>query len=153
MLVKINNGVVDQFPYTIGQLRKDNPNTSFPKIIPETTLEQYGVYAVEVSDAPSIDARTHTYSQDSEPTLIDGAWVLGVSVTEKNAEEIAAYDANVADNVRSKRDQLLAETDWRFRSDLTPSQDWADYCQALRDITAHENFPYLTEADWPVKPN
>ena len=34
-----------------------------------------------------------------------------------------------------KRNQLLAETDWRFRSDLTPSQEWIDYCQELRDIT------------------
>jgi hypothetical protein len=29
---------------------------------------------------------------------------------------------------------------------------WGTYRQALRDITGHVNFPYLTEADWPVKP-
>lgn len=26
------------------------------------------------------------------------------------------------------------------------------YRQALRDITDHVNFPYLNDADWPVKP-
>ena len=26
------------------------------------------------------------------------------------------------------------------------------YRQALRDITAHSNWPYLQEADWPTKP-
>ena len=26
------------------------------------------------------------------------------------------------------------------------------YRQALRDITAHADFPYLVDSDWPVKP-
>ena len=38
--------------------------------------------------------------------------------------------------LRIERDRLLQETDWRFRSDLTPSQAWIDYCQALRDLPA-----------------
>lgn len=50
-----------------------------------------------------------------------------------------------------KRDRLLAETDWRFRSDQNPSQGWIDYCQALRDIT--DNFdPFVEEVVWPEKP-
>jgi hypothetical protein len=32
------------------------------------------------------------------------------------------------------------------------STQWATYRQALRDITDHENFPYLEESDWPVSP-
>ena len=61
-----------------------------------------------------------------------------------------------AKNVRSKRDILLAETDWTVLQDspLTSAQtaDWVIYRQALRDITDHENFPYLEDADWPTKP-
>jgi hypothetical protein len=30
--------------------------------------------------------------------------------------------------------------------------EMATYRQALRDITGHANFPYLEDADWPVKP-
>jgi hypothetical protein len=52
--------------------------------------------------------------------------------------------------VRTQRYQLLTATDWRFRSDLTPSQEWKDYCQALRDITAQEGFPWTVT--WPEMP-
>lgn len=50
-----------------------------------------------------------------------------------------------------KRNNLLQETDWRFRSDQTPSQEWIDYCQALRDIT--DTFdPFIEDIIWPTKP-
>ena len=59
--------------------------------------------------------------------------------------------------LREQRNQLLAQTDWRFRSDLTPSQAWIDYCQALRDLPAtatpalDEN-GNLTGVTWPTPP-
>ena len=37
-------------------------------------------------------------------------------------------------------------------SDNTLTEEMAAYRQALRDITSHANWPYLNEADWPVKP-
>jgi hypothetical protein len=50
-----------------------------------------------------------------------------------------------------KRNNLLVETDWMFRSDLNPSQELIDYCQALRDIT--DNFdPFVEDVVWPEKP-
>ena len=59
--------------------------------------------------------------------------------------------------LRVERDRLIALTDWRFRSDLTPSQEWIDYCQALRDLPANstpalnEN-GQLTGVNWPTPP-
>lgn len=40
---------------------------------------------------------------------------------------------------RSHRDELLSKSDWRFMSDQTPSQEWIDYRQFLRDLP--ENYP------------
>jgi hypothetical protein len=54
--------------------------------------------------------------------------------------------------MRAKRDGLLADTDWMALSDVTMSADMTAYRQALRDITSHANFPYLTDEDWPVAP-
>ena len=59
--------------------------------------------------------------------------------------------------LREQRNQLLAQTDWRFRSDLTPSQSWIDYCQALRDLPATTNPALdengnLTGVTWPTPP-
>ena len=59
--------------------------------------------------------------------------------------------------LRIERNQLLAQTDWRFRSDLTPSQAWIDYCQALRDLPATaepqlDDDGNLTNITWPEAP-
>jgi hypothetical protein len=71
----------------------------------------------------------------------------------RDAEE-AAWAAGANDRkaveVRTERSAKLAETDWRFRNDMTPSQEWKDYCQALRDIPAQAGFP--TTINWPIKP-
>jgi hypothetical protein len=56
----------------------------------------------------------------------------------------------LAENVRTERNKLLAETDWRFRVDMTPTQEWIDYCQHLRDITLQDGFPL--EVQWPTQP-
>jgi len=62
----------------------------------------------------------------------------------------AAKDAEQAKSVRTTRDTKLSETDWRFRSDMTPSQAWKDYCQALRDVPSQAGFPWTIE--WPTQP-
>ena len=59
--------------------------------------------------------------------------------------------------MREERNKRLQETDWRFRSDLTPSQEWIDYSQALRDLpsTASPKLDeqgYLTNVAWSNKP-
>jgi len=59
--------------------------------------------------------------------------------------------------LRVERDRLIALTDWRFRSDLTPSQAWIDYCQALRDLPenstpALDENGNLTGVNWPTPP-
>ena len=59
--------------------------------------------------------------------------------------------------LREERNRLLQETDWRFRSDLTPSQEWIDYSQALRDLPSTatpklDDNGQLTNVTWPTKP-
>ena len=44
--------------------------------------------------------------------------------------------------VRQNRDAILTQSDWRFMSDQTPSQEWIDYRQFLRDLPQQ-----FTEAD------
>ena len=36
--------------------------------------------------------------------------------------------------VRQNRDAVLSQSDWRFMSDQTPSQEWMDYRMFLRDL-------------------
>jgi len=56
-----------------------------------------------------------------------------------------------AEEARTQRDALLAESDWTQVSDAPVNhQAWADYRQALRDLPQQAGFP--TEITWPVKP-
>ena len=59
--------------------------------------------------------------------------------------------------LREERNRRLQETDWRFRSDLTTSQEWIDYCQALRDLPSTaspelDDNGQLSNVTWPTKP-
>ncbi len=55
MYAKLTNGHPEN--YTIGQLRRDNPQTSFPKKIPDALLAEYNVYPVSTEVPPDYDPR------------------------------------------------------------------------------------------------
>ena len=150
MFVKTTNGQNDQYPYTVGNLRRDNPNTSFPKNVPEATMAEYGMFPVGYEAAPEYDPLTHRLQHSSEPVLNDGKWVLTKTVVELTAAQIADRDTAKGKEVRSQRDKLIADTDWMALSDNTLTAEWATYRQALRDVTSQEGFPHSVE--WPEKP-
>jgi len=150
MFVKTTNGQLDQYPYTVGNLRRDNPNTSFPKRPSDAMLAEWGMQPVTKADRPDVD---HTKNlTEGTPVLNGDAWTQVWEVTDATAEEIAQRTEDQASSVRSTRDQLIADTDWMALSDNTLTPEWATYRQALRDITDHANFPWLNDEDWPVKP-
>jgi hypothetical protein len=152
MYVKIKNGSIDTYPYSIGQLRNENSNTSFPKEISTEMLEAYDVFEVTILDAPSITNRTQKVEQEDTPTLVSGVWTLAWKTSDKTSEEVAEYDAEIATVNRIKRHGLLGETDYLALSDNTLTSEMKTYRQALRDLPTHSNWPNLEDADWPTKP-
>ena len=166
------NTITGQYPYTVGQFRKDRSNISFPRNIPNSLLRNYGVEYVYTAEDPTYDASTHkivqgqpiaetngTYTEENAPTpelvgqtIYTGRWVLEKTAVEMTAEEATAYAETVATQNRNTRNRLLAETDWMALTDVTMSAEMTTYRQALRDITDHANWPHLNDADWPVKP-
>jgi hypothetical protein len=156
LLVKTANGQVEQFPYTLGDLRRDNPQTSFPKKIGDAILASHGIFHVMPDAQPEHDPLVQTVVRDSGPhnnetavneetgeTYKTGRWVIGYTVENKPQDQ--AEDA-----VRNQRNRLLSDTDWMALSDNTMTPEWATYRQALRDITDQTGFPYAV--DWPTKP-
>tara|TARA_R110000803_G_scaffold98472_2_gene166547 strand:- start:56 stop:514 length:459 start_codon:yes stop_codon:yes gene_type:complete len=152
MFVKITSGSVDQYPYTVGDLRRDNPNTSFPKTIREATMASFGMYPVGYEAAPGYDPLTHRLQHSSVPELVDGEWVITKTVVVLTEDQIADATASKAKGVRKNRDAKLTETDWTGMSDVTMASAMTTYRQALRDITDHADFPYLEGSAWPTKP-
>lgn len=55
------------------------------------------------------------------------------------------------EQIRSKRNALLADSDWTQVVDAPVDQAaWRTYRQALRDITEQEGFP--SDVVWPTPP-
>ena len=54
-------------------------------------------------------------------------------------------------NVRRERNSLLAASDWRASTDVTLSDDWKTYRQALRDVPSSQTDP--DNITWPTKPS
>ena len=74
-------------------------------------------------------------------------------ISQRQAEEnawAAGENDRLSDEIRAKRNSLLAETDYLALSDTTLSSDMAAYRQALRDVTSQAGFP--TSVTWPTKP-
>lgn len=178
--VKITNGAVAKYPYSTGQLRRDNPNVSFPRNIPVEIMRRYGMRPVTTEAMPDYDPLTQKVTTATTPTrnvvrlmteadatdpitnevntdlvgtpIYGNDWVLTRTVVDLTADEIAANDAETAEANRAKRNQLLAETDYFALTDVTMDAAMTSYRQALRDITTHSNWPNLADEDWPTKP-
>tara|TARA_X000001388_G_scaffold2414_1_gene1890 strand:- start:604 stop:891 length:288 start_codon:yes stop_codon:yes gene_type:complete len=76
--------------------------------------------------------------------------------TDRDNEETAwanAAPARALDNLRQKRNRLLAETDYLALSDTTLSDDMKTYRQNLRDLPAGKDTVEKCEnATFPTKP-
>jgi len=83
MYIKLNNGVPEN--YTIGQLRKDNPQTSFPSQIPDSVLESHGVFKVEETEKPVVSFDKNVI--EATPQLVNGVWKQVWLVSDATAEE------------------------------------------------------------------
>jgi len=142
MYVKLTNGQPDQFPYSVGHIRRDNPQTSFPKQIPNSILQSYEVYEVIELDKPDYDPLVQTLVRGT-PVYNNDKWEVSYTTANKSKA-----DAEAA--VRNQRDRLLIETDWMALSDVTMSDAMTAYRQALRDIPSQAGFP--TNVTWPTKP-
>jgi len=152
-----------------GQIRRDNPNMSLPRVWKQSTFDALGIDPVLAAPKPAQVGNYTSVVRNGVVQDANGNWVYNYierdmfadttdedGVTTTKAEHETAYQANLdaeaATNVRSQRDRLLAETDWTGMSDVTMSAAMTTYRQALRDITAHADFPYLDDDDWPTKP-
>jgi len=152
-----------------GQIRRDNPNISLPRVWNSNVCEVLGIDPVLASPKPSTTGDYKTVVRNGVEQDANNNWVYAWTerdmfaeytdedgVVHTKAEQETAYqttlDDEAAERVRTERDRLLAETDWTGLSDVTMSAEMTTYRQALRDITDHTNFPYLTDADWPTKP-
>lgn len=154
--VKINlqTGNVEKYPYSIENLRADNPQTSFPIQLSEFNLASWGVYPVAVSEMPSVD---HTKNvKESLPRFNQGVWEQVWEIVDASAQEIETRTRREAVHVRMLRDQLLSSKidvfnllRWESLNEEQKSK-LRDYRQQLLDIPQQPGFPW--SINWPMQP-
>lgn len=141
MHIKLTNGTPAK--YSLGQLRRDNSNTSFPKLLPDELLASYDVYPYTVLEHPTVNNLTQVLVEGAFEQDVDGNWSRPWVVEDKPLEEAEASS-------RSHRDKLLKETDWQAVTDRRMTGPEIAYRQSLRDVPQQAGFP-KTHA-WPNKP-
>ena len=149
MYLKLENGNI-RYPYTISELKSENPNTSFPAVLTNEVLESFEVYPVQSTDY------TNDYTKNIEegtPILFESSYIQVWNITDATEEEISTKLEEKWVEVRIMRDALLAQSDWtQFQdSPLSGTQltEWQTYRQSLRDVTSQPN-PF--NLSWPAKP-
>lgn len=145
--VKVHESGDIQYPYSLDDLKKDNPQTSFPKN--PQSLESWNVFEVTVAPKPAV-VFNKIIEAEEKPSQVNGQWVLGWIVRDKNEDEILLD----AESKRAARDRLLMESDWTQLADAPLTQEqkeaWAEYRQKLRDLPQQNGFPL--SVSWPVAP-
>lgn len=152
MYVLVSNGGVGKYPYTVFDLRRDNPNTSFIDPMSDQELAEWGVFPVVPRNAPLHDPATQNVSR-VDPTLEDGQWVETWRISEASAAEVDERMAAQWTVIRSQRNEIISSSDWTQLQDVPLSNEdkdaWVTYRQALRDVTNQVDPFNIT---WPDAP-
>jgi hypothetical protein len=134
MFIRLTNGVPTQ--YTIGQLRRDNPQTSFPKDVPNEILASYDVYPVKRVPAPPYNELTQ-FIRVVDPVQIDGVWT-------QQWEKLDLPVAQQIENLKAARATAYAEEAdplfFKAQRDEAELTEWESKVQEIRD-----RFPYPEE--------
>lgn len=146
------NGNLERYPYTLSDLKRDNPTTSFPKRITDEIAADFGCVPVTSTDAPGAD---HTKNFTLTAQEVDGAWREHWVESDASSEEITERTTSKSSDVRSERNSKLAACDWTVLADspLSTSKktEWKTYRTALRDISSASGFPFTMS--WPTEPS
>ena len=151
-----------------GEWRAAFPQMSLPRVWGANVCDAMNIDPVLASPAATTTAYQVSVRDGVEQDA-NGNWVEkyvardmfsdytdedGVSHTKSEQETAyqARLDADTAASHRATRDAKLAETDFYALSDVTMSSEMQSYRQSLRDITTHDNWPNLEDADWPTAP-
>lgn len=129
-----------------GEFRAMHPNTSFPQQLTVDLLDSMG--ADPVLEGPQVTPTRYQIAFRDGVEEIGGQWFTKYSVADMEQEAKDAVDEQQAKAVRDDRNRRLAECDWTQLPDAPGNQQaWANYRQALRDITSQAGFPW--DVSWP----
>lgn len=163
MYVKINNQGVEKYPYSIGELRKDNSQVSFPKTPSLELLKSYNVFPVIDTGMPP-----HTISNEiaykNGCVFVDGNWKVNWIVRQRTQEEVLAYLSELKQEIVSQVQQRLdnfAKTKGYdsilsactyANSSTSEFAEEGKYCVSIRDNIWLKLYEILAEVEAGTRP-
>jgi len=130
-----------------GTIQQLFPNTSFTVAGPNADFLTAN-NTVELVE--TLTYTTPTQKLSTVDAYVDSGKAYTVKVESTTSDEQTALINSEWVNIRSQRNYKLKDTDWRASSDLTMSDAWKTYRQALRDITTQADPFSIT---WPTEPS
>lgn len=87
--VLVKDGAVDKYPYSLTDMRRANPDVSFPANIPDDLAAEFNVFPVVEVTPPSYNPDTQNLVW-VDPGYANGVWTQQWRVDDMTPEEIAA---------------------------------------------------------------
>lgn len=159
MYVKLKNGAVEKYPYSITDLRRDNSSVSIPADPNEETLILFGVYPVAETAPPAITFKERLVEQN--PVKDGLIWRQVWSVEDSDLEaHVAMIKATATSGVRSKLNAFAAtrgydsiESACSYAVSTNPKfKAEGMYCAAIRDAMWLKLFDILSAIDKGSRP-
>lgn len=162
MYIKLNNSSIEKYPYSVNELRKDFPQTSFPTDVSKADLSDYGVFPVTQVAKPNADYTKVV--QEREPMNVGGSWTQVWIVRDAtDAEEAAALDQIEADYESAIQAHLDATAQSRGYDNMISACSYASGthpkfsvegrdCLAWRSSVWEAAFQIMTDVRAGVRP-
>ena len=143
----VKDGAVTGYPYSVSQLRRDNPQTSFPSSPSEALLAEFGVVSVAETPRPDCDPLTQDVVEGT-PVNVDGKWQRVWNVVDVGKEEVEARKARELDLVRSYRAEAYRnEADPIFFKAQRGEADMAEWQAKVQEIRDRYPYPEWAQAE------
>lgn len=140
------NGAVAQYPYSLGQLRRDHPDTSFSAEPAPESLAAFGVYPVAPAEPPAASAIERLV--ELEPVLTGDTWAQSWAVEPLPIEDARAV---VIEAIRARRWQ--AEIAGTSVGGVPIRTDEKSQNKIAGAIALFEKNPGLASIDFEAQPN
>lgn len=146
MYAKIVDGALVKYPYSLEEMRADNPDVEVSDTPSNATLSLCSAKRAIRGPAPTQSSRTHSFIL-SFLDKTDGSVEIIYAVREL-ARGLAEF------NMRDARSSALTRCDWvitrAFEEGNPVPAAYLAYRQALRDLPSQPGFPY--DYVWPQEP-
>jgi hypothetical protein len=157
MYALIKNSVVVKYPYGIGELKRDNPNVSFPTTLSDSLLAEFDVQRVFFSNQPVISSSE--ISEELSPVFDTGAdrWVQAWAVRNKtdaeNQADLDSLQSNIVSQVQDRLDTFAQSRNYDgilsactyATSEIAKFAGEGQCCVSARDLTWLKLYEILAE--------